>query len=127
LLTVAGIYSGSVFVWIVGLAALAFAVVVAASLLFASIQLDGGVLTSTTFLNRRSVSLAEITEIVPFHRTFIWKSVLRDRSLALPVFDVRTGRGSAGIWLNPEVYGESGIAALIEAIGSKEGNRPHGS
>lgn len=117
LLIGAGIYSSSWFLWVFGLAALTWAVVIASNLFFASMRLEGGVLTSTAFLSRRSVRLAEITDIVPFHRTFVWKSVVRDRRAGTPVLDVRTAGGSAGIWLNPEVYGESAILTLLRAIG----------
>ena len=112
-----GIYSGNAFPWLLGVAFLALAVVIAGNLLFASMRLEGGVLSSRTLLNRRSVSVAEIAEIVPFDPTFVWKSVFRERPHRLPILDVRTRRGSAGIWLNPEVYGEPAIEGLVEALG----------
>ena len=113
----AGIFSGSAVPWLLAVAAVALSLTIACNLLFAYTSFDAGVLTSATLLNRRSVNVAEVTEIVPFHPTFIWHSVLRDRGSHLPIFDVRTQRGSTGIWLNPEVYGERQIAALIESLG----------
>jgi len=79
-------------------------------------RLQEGVLKSSTLLNRRAVKVADISDIVPFQPTFIWKSVFRDRSHRLPIFDVRTQRRSVGIWLNPEVYGELAVEALIQAL-----------
>jgi hypothetical protein len=112
----AGISSGNLVPWLLAVALVALSLLIAGNLLFAYIRLEGGVLTSATLLNRRSVNVAEITAIVPFHPTFIWHSRLRDRRSHLPVCDVRKEQGSAGIWLNPEVYGEQQMAALIDTL-----------
>ena len=117
----AGISSGNLVPWLLAVALVALSLLIAGNLLFASIRLEGGVLISTTLLDRRSVDVAEITAIVPFHPTFIWHSRLRDRRSHLPVFDVRKGQGSAGIWLNPEVYGEEPVVALIETLSESSG------
>lgn len=118
-----GISSGNAVPWLIGLASLGLGILIATNLLFASMRLQEGVLTSSTLLHRRAVKVADITGIVPFHSTFIWKSMFRDRSHRLPIFDVRTQRGSARIWLNPEVYGEPAIEALIEEIGRQSSDK----
>src|SRR5207245_8006229 len=115
LFVLAGIISGSAVPWLLAVAAVALSLTIACNLLFAYTSFDAGVLTSATLLNRRSVNVAEITEIVPFHPTFIWHSVLRDRGSHLPIFDVRTQRGSTGTRLEPQGYAAGQMASAHAA------------
>jgi hypothetical protein len=49
---------------------IALSLLIAGSLLFAYIRLEGGVLTAAALLTKRSVNVAEIAAIVPFQPPF---------------------------------------------------------
>jgi len=90
---------------------------------FASVRLDSGVLIGRSLLGRIAVRVDEITRIVPINLSYLptpdWPLgllLVMGRSRPARMFDVCTGDGPTGLWLNPNVYGKQAIQDLIRTM-----------
>lgn len=90
--------------------------VIFANVALSRIQLASGVLSARTLLGRGQVRVDQITRVVPTNLSYE-RTLFTRWNRSARVFELRTDGGPVGFWLNPNVYGQHSIEALIRAIG----------
>lgn len=83
---------------------------------FSKLQLDSGVLTGRSLLDRRVIQVRDIARIVPIRLTYR-RTLLMPWTRSAEMFEVCAKDGPTGLWLNPSLYGIGSIQGLIQAIG----------
>jgi hypothetical protein len=101
---------------VIGIASILVAIAWVANLISTRIQLQDGVLSTWSLLDRRRVRVSAITGVVPVSVAVVRQSVPFIRGSTSHILDVVNAKGSTGIWLNPRVYGDDEIRALLAAI-----------
>jgi hypothetical protein len=78
-------------------------------------RLDSGTLTGRSLLNRVEVPVDQITGVVPIDLTHL-RTILMLWNRRARIYDVCTSSGPTGLRLNPYLYGDRPLYALLRQI-----------